>query len=633
MIAHKEIVLLSILGSPLIAAADTADQPQLAFAPQEQLTVIASRIAMPARQVGASVSVMDARELEMKSYPALSDALRTLPGLQVSHNGSLGSQTSVRIRGEESHRTLMLIDGINVSDPSTTQTAPHFAHMMNSQWGRVEVLRGPQGMIYGADAGGVISVSSKTTDEPFAADLSLEAGEFETQRVNANIRGASEHLDWSLTASDVSSEGFNSRASDPSQDKDGYDNTTFHFNSDLNINDRTGFGLVLRNVAGENEYDNCSFSPVSSNCLGHFDQQSARADWHYQSEAQRHEIAYSRTDTDRLNRVLDTGTDTLESAGELGQWQYLGYSEVGDVLSLVYGLDRKTETYNDELDNEKYQRDQTGAYGEIQSGIGERFFYTAGVRFDDNEDFGEHTSYRLTGAYVLGDVRFKGSYGTGFRAPSLFELAFNNGPAAANYVPQELDEETSKGYELGVEWSSSKDTYVELIWFDTAIEDEIYFDLQAFGGYLQSEGETESQGVELGASAEVIDNLVIGGNVTYNDTALSEDTTLSGAEGGDPRPRRPETFFNLSVRYDFPDERASLALYYRGARDTVDYPFGEGRVALDDYEVLDLYADWRIVDAFEVYVRGENLLDEEYQEINDYNTSGRAAYLGARLTF
>lgn len=633
MSAIKPSCLLSIFSFPVVAAAGPAGEQQLAFAPQEELTVVASRIAMPVREIGASISVMDEQELEMKNYPALSEALRTLPGVQVSRNGGLGANTSLRIRGEEAHRTLLLIDGINVSDPSTTQTSPHFAHMINSQWGRVEVLRGPQGMIYGADAGGVISVFSKTTEKPLAADLTVESGEFETRRINGNLRGSSEHVDWSLTASDVSSDGFNSRESDPTGDKDGYDNTTVHFNSDLKINDRTGFGLVLRDVDAELEFDGCAFSPTSYDCLGRFEQQSARVDWHHDGDYQSHEIAYTANDTNRRNTALDRATDTFESRGELSQWQYLGHSRLSDDLSLIYGIDQQSETYEDRLDEEQYERDQTGVYGELQSGIGERFFYTAGVRFDDNEDFGEHTSYRVTGAYVLGDVRFKGSYGTGFRAPSLYELAYNNGPFAADYVPRQLDEETSRGYEVGVEWSAADNTFVELVWFDNTIKDEIYFDLQAFGGYLQSEGETESQGVELGASAEIIDNLVIGGNVTYNETALSDDTTLSGAEGGDPRPRRPETFFNLSVRYDFPEDRASLALYYRGARDTVDYPFGVGRIALDDYEVLDLYADWRIVDSFEVYVRGENLLDEQYQEINDFNTPGRAAYMGARLTF
>jgi vitamin B12 transporter len=131
----------------------------------------------------------------------------------------------------------------------------------------------------------------------------------------------------------------------------------------------------------------------------------------------------------------------------------------------------------------------------------------------------------------------------------------------------------------------------------------------------------------------VTDNLALAGNVTYNDTALGEDTPLSGAEAGDPRPRRPEYFFNLSARYAFMDDRARLAAFYRGARDTVDYPFGVGRVALDDYEVLDLYGSWRIADALEIYVRGENMLDEEYQQINDFNTAGRAGYLGVRLKF
>ena len=617
--------------SLFLAAVAGARQDEIKL---EEITITASKTERPLREVGSSVSILTAEELKKINRITLANTLRTVPGVGVSESGGLGKPTSVRIRGEEGYRTLLLIDGINVSDVSGVQTFPRFEHVLNSQLGRVEVLRGPQGLIYGADAGGVISIFSQTSEQPFEADLNLETGEYDTHTVSGNARGQAGRLGYSLAASSVESEGFNARDLDTAREEDGYSNTTVHLKSGVSISDTTEIGLVLRNTGAETGYDNCGFLDgdfnfVSSHaCESEFSQFSGRINGVYETDRQRHEIAYSGSETQNRDTELSTNSLALDSEGELEQWQYFGRYQVAGILNMEFGLDHKSETYTDPLYENDGDRNQSGVYIEGQVEVADNFFYSIGARYDDNDDFGEHISYRFSTAYLVpvqqGELKFKSGYSTGFRAPSLYEEAYNTGPYAnPALAPSELKEETSIGYEAGVEWLADSH-HLELIFFHSRIEDLIFFDLTSFAGYLQAEGTTESEGVEFGGKTELLESLTLGASYTYNKTELDETTGTSGQ-----RPRRPKHLYTVSIEYDIWRDRVSLAAFYRGARDIIENQFTE----IEDYEVLDVNVIWKVIDDAEVYLRLVNALDEQYQEIPTYNTSDRAAYVGARFHF
>ena len=161
---------------------------------------------------------------------------------------------------------------------------------------------------------------------------------------------------------------------------------------------------------------------------------------------------------------------------------------------------------------------------------------------------------------------------------------------------------------------------VELAYFDQDIEDEIFFDLVSFSGYLQSPGKSRSKGVEAGVEVPFGSRWALTGNWTYN---KAEDST------NEQRLRRPRHVGNLGIGYTSTDERLRVLANYRVSRDSIDI----GNVALDDYEVLDLAIAYAPTAKLEVYGRVENALDEDYQEVLGYNTAGRSAYGGVRLRF
>ncbi|MFZ9092742.1 MAG: TonB-dependent receptor, partial [Planctomycetaceae bacterium] len=157
--------------------------------PLQEVTVTSSRIATPLRQIGTSVAIMTEEQIEAHGNFSLLDIVRQMPATASSSNGGIGKVSTLRIRGEEGFRTLTIFDGIRLLDPSTPQIGPQFEQILSSGVGRVEVLRGPQGLSFGADAGGVINLFSRRDSEGFNADIDLASGDFGTRQFAGTVSG------------------------------------------------------------------------------------------------------------------------------------------------------------------------------------------------------------------------------------------------------------------------------------------------------------------------------------------------------------------------------------------------------------------------------------------------------------
>jgi vitamin B12 transporter len=609
----------------LLALACATSLPALGNDRLEEIIVTSSRVEMPLRQIGTSVSVLTRADIEQRGFTNLAEVLRYAPAISVTNTGGQGKATSLRIRGEQGFRTKVLMDGIDITDVSRPQAAPSFEHLMSAGIERVEILRGPQGLMYGADAGGVVSITTLRPDSNFGGGVSAEVGRYGTQQLGAHIGGDNGVFDYGLFGNAYETDGFNSRTTDTDPgDDDGYENNTLHGRIGWQISEDWRTEIVGHAVDGDNEYDDCftvdTFAPTNR-CSDDFTQDSWRGLVEQRGERFSNLLAYSQSKIER--EFFSEGKTSWSSEGELDKAEYTGSWTGSDQLRLVYGAELITESLdNPDGDSE---RDQKAYYLEYQGELASDFFLTAGIRHDDNDDFGSHTTYRVSAAYVIpgkdGEFKLKATYGTGFRAPSLYEIAYNDGPFAAPPASgTELDAEESEGYDFGVAYYANSGWYLEAIYFDQRIEDEIFFDLVAFSGYLQEDGESESRGVELIGEWPMAYDFALSGNYTYNDTENAE---------GLPRLRVPEQLANVGLSYRPWEGRLDIHLFLRVARDAVD----GGGVELDDYELLNLTASYRLLESLEIYARVENLTDEDYQEVPTFNTSGRAGYAGLRFTF
>ncbi len=585
----------------------------------EEIIVTSNRIPVPLRQIGTSVSIMDEFEIEAHGNLSLTDLLRQMPAVGSSSNGGIGKTTTVRVRGEEGFRTLTYIDGMRLQDPSAPQITTDFSQLLSDGIGRIEILRGPQGLAYGADAGGVINISSRTTEEGFTANVNAQTGEFGTNQLSGNLAGKSGSVDYFLAVTDYETDGFNTRDSDSVlMDDDGYNNTSIHGRLGINLSDEWRVELVHRDVDGANEYDGCfdsaTFATVHE-CTNEYDLTASRVGLSYDSGSFNHSLSFTSTESDRQDYTA--GIPSFGGVGEQERFEYIGSATELPGFDLVFGADQQEDTSNGR------SRDNTGVFLEYLSDFSDDLFFTAGLRHDDNDDFGTNTSYRLSAAYLVdlgaGTLKFKSAYGTGFRAPSPFEIEYNNGPSA--FPPASstnLVQEESEGWEAGIEYFNDG-LRLEAVYFDQDVENAIFFDLAAFSGYLQDIGTSTSKGVELTAEISITDSLRVNGNYTYNDTERPDGTQ---------RLRRPENLFNVGLLYSAFDGRLSVNGFYRQQADSLD-TVGP----LEDFGVLDLTASYQISESFRIYGRVENLLDEEYEEVIGFNTADSAAYIGLHFQF
>ncbi|UAA38995.1 TonB-dependent receptor [Paraneptunicella aestuarii] len=585
----------------------------------ETISVVSSRVEQPVSEMATSVSILTEQDIAASGQIALADTLRTIASVNVSNSGGLGQNTALRIRGEEGFRTHVLIDGIELSDPSAPQVMPLFDDILTSQVERVEVLRGTQGLLYGADAGGVIRITSTTAKSGTSGGVQVQAGKYSTQQFGGNIGYTNEDSNLYLAVTRLDTDGFNAQAADTSNEADGYENTTAHFKGAHKFTEQLSASLVIRDVDTEAQYDGCydnaTFAPTHD-CVSKTSQQTSRLALDYAGENQHHSVGFANTDVDR--DFFSNGAYGFGQGGTIQKLDYLGSFNIGS-QRVIAGAEIKEE------DDETQSRKQRSAFAEYQFQYDKTWFNTAGVRYDNNDTFGGHTSFRLSSAYlvnagVLGDVKLKASYGTGFRAPSLFEQSYNDGAFAWGEAQGlQLKEETSKGFDLGVEFYQS-DMFFGITYFKQDITDEIIFDPVAYQGYLQTAGTSKSEGLELDWRQNITASVELWGNYTYNETETAQ---------GDQRLRRPRHMANLGLSYNLLDNALQLNAYARAVQDAIDI----GGQELDDYTVLNLSALYELNAHWRFNAKLDNVTNREYQEVLGYNSKGRSAYVGVSYQF
>lgn len=595
----------------------------------QEIIITSSRTAMDINQVGSAVTIIDRQQIQRRGYSSASELLRTQPGIAVSNQGGAGKTTSLRIRGEEGYRTLVMMDGVEVSDPSNTQVAPRMEHLgVGSEIERIEILRGPQGFIYGADAGGVINIITRTARTNSGGGR-VESGSDASHLAQVYGSASNESLSAFVSFMDVASDGFNTLKSDITQDNDGYENTTVHGKFALQIDPQWRGQLVARQTQAQTQYDNCWFADDGGNyllvndCTSEFDQRIVKLSFDYQGQTIAHHwaVGTANVDTRRFARQQDSGL----AKGTIKKMEYVGRFAVTPVLQLVGGLDYKNEAMLTNYVAEQDRR-QMAVFTEAQIDLPHALHLSVGLRHDDHQTFGGHLSKRLSAAwihtYADGDwLKLRSSWGTGFRAPSLYESFYN---ATSFAVLPPLKEELSEGGDLGVEWHSVKGAVCSVGVFDQSIRDEIEFDLVNYSGYLQQTGVSHSRGLELAAHYPLTSQVFVDGNYTYNRTMTADDQT---------RVRRPKHLANLALGATLWGtlwaEQVTLHLSVRTSRDAIDI---DDKV-LDDYSVVDFNGQYRLNNSLNLYLRINNLFDQDYEEARGYNVAGEQLALGIQAEF
>lgn len=591
----------------------------------EAIVITATRTPTPAERIGSSISLITEQDLKKRQTRQVVDVLREVPGLNVTQAGSFGGTTAVRLRGTESHNTVVLIDGVEVSDPSRPQVEFEFAHLLAGGIERIEVLRGSQSTLYGSDAvGGVINIITKTGRGTPRHDVTLEGGSFATNRQAYSTSGGIGDLGFSFHAERFDTDGISAAdESDGNTEEDGAENVTLLGKLVYDLTDSIRLQLNGRSVEADTEFDDfrSGVGPVDGDADSEVVQRSARAaaevsllDGRWFSELA---LGYS------LNRRdgFEDGEPAFFNDGERLKLEYQGTLNFGENQVLVLGAETEEETIETGSVAGREVR-INGFYAQYQFDLFDRLFLSLGARLDDHETFGSEDTYRFAGAYPIAatGTRFKASYGTGFRAPSLFELF-------SNFGNPDLGPERSRSFDAGIEQTLLNGRLrLGATWFDVEIEDRIAFaldfdDAGSFAGmFRQTSGRSESHGIEVEAAFEPVSYLGLSAAYTYNETEDSET--------GEPFERRPKHVAHLNANLGFGQGKGNLNLHLRYVDGAVD----DG-LDLDDYFLANLAASYEPGPRWRLFGRVDNLFDAEYQEALGFGTPDRSFIVGGTVRF
>lgn len=602
--------LATVLAGPVAAAQTDA----------EEIVVTATRLPTAADAVTAAVSVLTEEDLERRQATFLLDQLATIPGVVVSQNGPFGGQATVRIRGAGADQTLVLIDGVAVNDPTAPNGGFNPAFLDAADIARVEVLRGPQSTLWGSDAiGGVVNIVTRRPPAGFSGVASAEAGSFETRRAVLSGAFGGERLDVRLGGVVLRSDGV-SKA-----DEDDGARETDPYESDI-LDGRIGFDVsaALRLEAfgrltdSETAFDR--FGAVTGvrdgDDVGVSEERSGGLIARLNALDGRLESAFvlSRADIERRNR--SNGRQTFVAEGFREAWRYQGALQATDALRVAFGAEREES---------KVERSGStridGLFLLAEAKPADTLILTAGVRRDDHSTFGDESTVRVGARWSLRpSLALRGSFGQGFKAPTIFQLVSFFPPATA--PNRDLQPEEAEGWDLAAILRTADGRFEgEVGVFGLKTENQISF---AAGRYVNI-ARVESQGVEAAARVAITPRLALAASYAFTD---AENPTTGAA-----LIRIPEHAAFLEADWR-PTESLGLTATVRHNGEEPDLntgPFPARPVVNDAWTRLDVAARYALNQRVELYGRVENLSDENYQDLFGYGAPGRAAFAGVRL--
>lgn len=573
------------------------------------ITVSASQTPVETARTGTVVEVVEQDEIEKSSSVRVEETLNTLPGISVSGNGGLGSTTALRVRGLPGKYIPVYINGIDMTDPSSGQTSFGFGSLTTAGIDRIEVLKGSQSAIYGSEAiGGVINITTlRATEMGTQLRYSFEAGSYDTYSATFGVATKTERGELAFTISHIDTNGFSAAdENDGNDEADGYKGTTLFLTGAYQATDVVKLGFALNYIDSESEYDGFNPGLTDTDDLSLITRKGARIYAEVDGGVIQHIFSMNYSETDR--EFKSGGNSNFN--GRRNELAYKGVTQMGAV-DLAFGASYTEEKSDVDGVNTAYEI--ASVFGEAQYAASEDVDLSFALRHDDHSTFGGFTTGRLAANWrVTADTTLRAAIGTGFRAPSLFELF------SPLYGNASLEQEESRSAEVGVEHRFANDAQVKATLFYTEIDNLIDFDF-ASGGYIQGSGTSTTKGLELSGRVALGAGTDLFGSYTYTDGKDS---------GGNQLVRVPKHDFVLGVEAELSDKLAGqLVLNHVAGR------ANDGGSAMPDYTVINASMSYDFNDTTQGYVRLENLTNEEYQTSFGYGTSDRAIYFGVRASF
>ncbi len=622
--------LLSTMPSFAQDTQDTADQaPRYIL---DTVVVTGNKIETPLRQVSSSIAVITAEDMARSGQTTVAEVLRDVGGLSVAQTGGTGANASVFLRGAASAYTLFLIDGVEVNDPMSPGRGYSPAHLTVDQVERIEVLYGSQSTLYGSDAiAGVVNIITKRGEGPPKIGATIEGGALGTFRSRAGLSGGTADYRYALDGSFLNTKGISANALG-NMEEDGYRNTTLGGRFGATPSAGASVDLTVRYTDGRADIDNGTGpNGDDPNRINTSRQLFIRPSATLELWSQRWKqtlgyslVDHSREDDNPVDANQETASNsTFDARLHKVDWQNTLVLTEGNTV--VFGAETESEQGESESQGpypsrfERQTARMTGVYLQELLQYGDALFAAAGVRIDHHDRFGSEVTYNLAPNIFLEETgtRIKGAYGTGYKAPSLFQLYSSFGDST-------LQAGSSKSWEAGVEqYLAGQRLAAGVTYFDNTYNNMVGWDSETSS--YKNVFKATARGMELNGRYAGTAGTSLRAYYTYTDSKdhESDEQLLRRPRhsGGIVLDQRVRPGIDLNLSYRFSGER----------RDNDFSTWPATPVTLDGYGIVNVAANWKITPNIQLFGRIDNLLDAEYEEILGYGTVGITGYLGIRV--
>ena len=479
--------MICILLLPMFALAED-NQEEL-----KAIEITATRTSVEDENPTSALTVITQEEIKKKQHMQVKDILREQAGVGVVSPGPLGGTTGVFIRGASPSSTLVLIDGVQVK--SNTTGSYDFSNLQMDNIERIEILRGPQSSLWGADAvGGVINIITKRGKGKPTHTFTFEGGSFATFKETLGSSGSLKQFDYSVSASRTDSEGFSAFNEERGgTENDGYQNTTLSSRMGYNFLEDGRVEFIGRYTQARNEFDGFFFGLGLIDAPNHIRrnetfylalpiEKSVTSWWDAKLNTN---MNYDETDTEDPSfgdSVILSRTYTVDFQNNLS---------LGKYASAVFGFEHQVTNGYNNSNNISLENRSQGYYLQGNTNWEDQFFLSAGFRQDVNSQFDDPFTYKVEGAYQFKSwgTKLRTGYATGFRVPSVNEVLF---PFFGN---PNIQPEESENWEVGFEQKLTGDRItVGANYFETDYKNLIVFDGVTF--IAQNIGSATSKGIE-----------------------------------------------------------------------------------------------------------------------------------------
>jgi len=575
----------------------------------------------------SNIEVISAQEIEERHYTTITQALNSISGVNFTTNGGLGQTTSLYLRGMASNRVLVLVDGVRQNDP-TGLSGADFANLMITDIEQIEVIKGSQSGVWGADASaGVINIITKSAQKGTHYHFLQEFGSFNHTKTDIGVSHRGDNFYIKLDNTQLSTDGFSAQLPRGEEldkyEDDAYNSRTTSIKVGFDIDDNNNINLSHSVTSSDNEFDGGGYADSPKDKANNPDYDSSSISKFSKINYQ-HIDSFSKIDIDvsksEFSREFPAYTSTYD--GEVLEYSAKSKMNYGSKDFIIVGTDYKKFKHKNEIDR-KYSNQAlflTNSNTFREDGESKTIL-TQSIRRDIYKAFDSKTTGKIGLKRVhkkIDNLITTINYGTAYNVPTLYNLydKMNGNP---NLTP-----ESTESWDISAQWKGAKITY-----FDTKVEDMIDYVSKydkdgnwIGGGYDNLKGKSKIKGVEIGYETNIADELLISTSYT-NINAKNEK--------GELLRRRPKESLKIAIEYYGIDKlHLGLDSEYIGKRYSLDNRQG---VQTGKYTVTNFLANYQVSSQLNLYAKVDNITDKEYQTVDGYSSSPRAVYMGMRLSY